>query len=552
MYAWLLCFTHPCLAGDTLNASLNITGNGFLVSAGKKFELGFFSPLNVTGGKGRYLGMWYHRQEDSEDLTVVWVANRDNPVAVDSTGVFQIAEDGNLMESKCGRAFEHPIDTFLPGMNMDRNLKLTSWRNLTDPGSGNFTFKMEDNRFIILNHDQLYWESEEQGILNSKTESDDDMSTEVYILLTNFTVLDLNSTKYENTRLLLNYTGMIQFLLRGNFQSFVGWFQPKTYCLTYNACGNFTSCNDNVNDNYNVCKCLPGFNDENNDMGKGRSSPLLCTRKSAAACGKDTTKVDESDIAPTPRTCKPCGTNTVPYPLSTGLSCGDPAYFKFSCNISTGQLSFHDTNNNSYERKIALKFKQDANKLGKGGYGPVYKGKLEGGQDIAVKRLSSVHHKAYRNSRMRWGDATKISDFGLARIFGGKETEASTERVVGTYGYMSPEYALDGHFSTKSDVFSFGVMAWGLWTENKLVDLVDLSLRETYNANQFIKCAHIGLLCVQDEPNDRPNMSNVVTMLDSETATLPTPKQPTFFTRKDLSSTASSSLQFESNIQEGR
>ncbi|KAI5389893.1 hypothetical protein KIW84_075271 [Lathyrus oleraceus] len=37
----------------------------------------------------------------------------------------------------------------------------------------------------------------------------------------------------------------------------------------------------------------------------------------------------------------------------------------------------------------------------------------------------------------------KISDFGLARIFGGKETEANTERVVGTYGYMSPEYALD-------------------------------------------------------------------------------------------------------------
>lgn len=81
---------------------------------------------------------------------------------------------------------------------------------------------------------------------------------------------------------------------------------------------------------------------------------------------------------------------------------------------------------------------------------------------------------------------------------------------------------------------------------------MDISLRETCNANQFIRCAHVALLCVQDEPNDRPTMSNVVIMLDSETATLPTPKQPTFFTRKDLSSTASSSLQFESSIQEGR
>ncbi|CAL9758682.1 unnamed protein product, partial [Musa acuminata subsp. burmannicoides] len=52
----------------------------------------------------------------------------------------------------------------------------------------------------------------------------------------------------------------------------------------------------------------------------------------------------------------------------------------------------------------------------------------------------------------------KISDFGMARVFGGDETEANTRRVVGTYGYMSPEYVMDGIFSVKSDVFSFGVL----------------------------------------------------------------------------------------------
>jgi hypothetical protein len=57
---------------------------------------------------------------------------------------------------------------------------------------------------------------------------------------------------------------------------------------------------------------------------------------------------------------------------------------------------------------------------------------------------------------------------------------------------------------------------------------------------------------VQDEPDDRPHMSNVVTMLDNETTTLLTPKQPTFFSRKEISSTASSSQQIESSIQEGR
>ncbi|KAJ0500907.1 putative protein kinase RLK-Pelle-DLSV family [Helianthus annuus] len=52
----------------------------------------------------------------------------------------------------------------------------------------------------------------------------------------------------------------------------------------------------------------------------------------------------------------------------------------------------------------------------------------------------------------------KISDFGMARTFGGKQLEANTNRVVGTYGYMAPEYAGDGTFSTKSDVYSFGVV----------------------------------------------------------------------------------------------
>ncbi|XP_022864298.1 G-type lectin S-receptor-like serine/threonine-protein kinase At4g03230 [Olea europaea var. sylvestris] len=50
----------------------------------------------------------------------------------------------------------------------------------------------------------------------------------------------------------------------------------------------------------------------------------------------------------------------------------------------------------------------------------------------------------------------KISDFDLARSFGGNETGAKTGRVVGTYGYMSPKYVLESLFSLKSDVFSFG------------------------------------------------------------------------------------------------
>uniref|UniRef100_A0A2P2PKG8 non-specific serine/threonine protein kinase n=1 Tax=Rhizophora mucronata TaxID=61149 RepID=A0A2P2PKG8_RHIMU len=166
----------------------------------------------------------------------------------------------------------------------------------------------------------------------------------------------------------------------------------------------------------------------------------------------------------------------------------------------------------------------------------------------------------------------KISDFGLARIIGGKQTEASTERVIGTYGYMPPEYALDGLFSIKSDVFSFGVVVleilsgkkstqflkseeavillahvWRLWKEGNAADLMDEVIRDNCNADEFIRCVTVALLCVQEDLNDRPTMSKVVFMLGSEIATLPSPKEPAFVERRYLSSmgTTSSSSKVE-------
>ncbi|KAK3188257.1 hypothetical protein Dsin_027818, partial [Dipteronia sinensis] len=61
----------------------------------------------------------------------------------------------------------------------------------------------------------------------------------------------------------------------------------------------------------------------------------------------------------------------------------------------------------------------------------------------------------------------KISDFGMARIFGVDQTQANTNIIVGTYGYMAPEYAMHGQFSVKSDVFSFGVLVLEIITSKK-------------------------------------------------------------------------------------
>jgi len=100
--------------------------------------------------------------------------------------------------------------------------------------------------------------------------------------------------------------------------------------------------------------------------------------------------------------------------------------------------------------------------------------------------------------------------------------------------------------------------AWKLWSENKLLDLMDPRLGETCNEYEFLKCAVIGLLCIQDEPIDRPTMSNILYMLEGETTTIPIPRQPTFFMNKRYSSSGSSSskpetsLQFDSSYQQGR
>ncbi|KAJ3705181.1 hypothetical protein LUZ61_008886 [Rhynchospora tenuis] len=149
----------------------------------------------------------------------------------------------------------------------------------------------------------------------------------------------------------------------------------------------------------------------------------------------------------------------------------------------------------------------------------------------------------------------KISDFGLARIFCGDEKKWQTSRVVGTYGYMSPEYAMDGVFSVKTDVFSFGVLVleiisgrksraifgaepfinllcygWALWKNGKAFDLLHTSILVNSNNNsEIIRCIHVGLLCVQDRPEDRPHMSEVILMLNSPHALLPQPKQPGYF-----------------------
>ncbi|XP_028777905.1 putative receptor-like protein kinase At4g00960 [Neltuma alba] len=289
----------------------------------------------------------------------------------------------------------------------------------------------------------------------------------------------------------------------------------------------------------------------------------------------------------------------------------------------------------------------DANKLGQGGFGAVYLGRLYNGQEIAVKRLSRnsgqgdvefknevvlmarLQHRnlvklvgfclkkeerllvyeflpnksldyfifdpikraclnwqkrvkiiegisrgllyLHQDSRVRIIHRdlkpnnilldedmnAKISDFGMARLFAVDQTQSNTSTIVGTYGYMAPEYVKHGIFSTKSDVFSFGVLvleiisgqkngefhigeniehigtaAWKSWSKGILSNIADPTLlieEEGSSRSVMMRCIQICLLCLQENAAHRPSMASIVTLLSSSSCTIPVPSEPFFY-----------------------
>ncbi|MED6206867.1 hypothetical protein PIB30_030637 [Stylosanthes scabra] len=118
---------------------------------------------------------------------------------------------------------------------------------------------------------------------------------------------------------------------------------------------------------------------------------------------------------------------------------------------------------------------------------------------------------------------------------------------------MAPEYAIRGLYFIKFDVFNFGILimkiilgtknralchanqtlnligyAWKLWKEEKALELIDPSIKESCVISEAMRCIHVSLLCVQQYPEDRPTMASVLLMLASE-MDLVEPNEPVFF-----------------------
>lgn len=335
IYAILSCFFLPhCSARDNITFSNLLSDGQTLVSAGERFELGFFSPADSSEAEGipRYVGIWYYK---SNPIIFVWIANRDNPLPSNG-GVLAIAEDGNLklldengipywhtevesssplrrevklMDSgnfvlqddqvriSLWESFKHPTDTFLAGMYMGEDLSLTSWAGQDDPKPGNFTFKMDQgkNQYQITKRFFRYWRSAE---LKNVLSPDEIIPDQILYFLSNFSQsvnsagkksvhnnLIVTPIDYSRTRLIMNFTGEIQCWVEDKVKGWsLIWWEPRDPRSVIHNCGTFGSYNSNYE---RECRCLPGFVPVSPEHWNSGDFSGGCTRKTPLCGGKD-------------------------------------------------------------------------------------------------------------------------------------------------------------------------------------------------------------------------------------------------------------------------
>ncbi|KAL8150243.1 hypothetical protein V2J09_020051 [Rumex salicifolius] len=203
------------------------------------------------------------------------------------------------------------------------------------------------------------------------------------------------------------------------------------------------------------------------------------------------------------------------------------------------------------ELRAATKNFSKGNKIGQGGFGSVYEGKLRDGKFAAIKVLSADSNQGVDEFLTEIKAIADIQHRNLVKLYGCC-VEDDHRILVYNYmennslaqtllGYLAPEYAVRGRLTRKADIYSFGVLlaeivtgrpninsrlptgerfilerAWGYYEQNKLPLLVDDTLNGNYNVDEACNFLKIALLCTQDNPKLRPSMSTAVKMLSGE------------------------------------
>ncbi|OQU83985.1 hypothetical protein SORBI_3005G210200 [Sorghum bicolor] len=156
----------------------------------------------------------------------------------------------------------------------------------------------------------------------------------------------------------------------------------------------------------------------------------------------------------------------------------------------------------------------------------------------------------------------KISDFGLSRTYNPGVDEEFADRIVGSIGFTAPECQERRVFSVKSDVYGFGALlleiisghrcfslasgesggdhgflnkrAWKLWRAGGLIKFVDSPPGDESERMEVLRCIQIALLCVEENPANRPTMQEVVLMLRCHKFVLPTPQHPAYLRAAEM------------------
>ncbi|KAM3701686.1 hypothetical protein ACJW31_05G193200 [Castanea mollissima] len=691
LHILLLCYTFLyflCIisfAVDTITPNQSIVDGQELVSSEESFVLGCFSPGN------------------SNPLTIVWVANRENPLN-DSYGHLSIGADGNILldsgnlvlmdgsdgntDSYIWQSFEYPADTLLPGMKLGWDVKtglhlfLTSWKSADDPSPGNFSYGIGLGglpQIVILEGSLIKFRS---GIWNGVHFNSQNWNPSTAFKANFIVNIDSVSYMYENgknttiTRLLLDQNGLVQrYVWNDQTHRWYATYEArKDLCDNYGFCGPNSICK--INGMPSLCESITVFIPKSQQNWDAFDWASGCIRKTQLNCTEGDGFLELKGVK-LPNLLqfwinKNMNLNECEVECLKNCSCAAYANSNVSggahgCRVWFGDLvdiripinevggnevqnlfvrlaaSEIGSCNQNVDPELPLfdlvtviaatdNFSSE-NKIGEGGFGPVYKGKLAEGQEIAVKRLSktskqgtsefknevilvaklqhrnlvrvlggciqgeermliyeymsnksldhfifdprqskflnwrkrlkiimgiargllylhqdsrvTIIHRDLKTSNILLDSEmnTKIADFGMTHIFEGDQFEAKTKQIAGTYDYMSPEYAINGCFSVKLDVFSLGVIvieilsglkirkfchpdchhnllghAWILWKDGRPLELMDVNLDPSYVSSELLRCMQVGLLCVQKAPEDRPTMSS--------------PKEPGFFTEE--------------------
>ncbi|CAN0924193.1 G-type lectin S-receptor-like serine/threonine-protein kinase RKS1 [Linum grandiflorum] len=315
----------------TINADISIKDGELIISKGGNFALGFFSPGSSAY---RYLGIWYHNKPGQ---TVVWVANRNTPIngtsgiltndgygnlllyssvrnqelPIWSTNVSrtfpcsaQLLDSGNLvlvqLDSTASnktsslvvwQSFDHPTDTLLPGMKIGMNLEtglnmfLTSWRSRDDPGTGDFSIKLNPNglpQFFVYQGVNPHWRSLPWPWNVDQRPFNDSFVNDEAGIWYSFAPYDASTV----LMIVIHNSGTVRGVTwdeaGGIWKDFYAISHQK--CDIYGYCGAYGKC-DPSSSFVSQCMCLPGYEP------KSQSKVLFgngCVRKrsESSVCGK--------------------------------------------------------------------------------------------------------------------------------------------------------------------------------------------------------------------------------------------------------------------------